>query len=542
MKTGFLYPGGGIFSVVLIPFPSMTGRVPSQNVLTGRFNNNTGRDTMKKERLTRVAAFLLTVMTAAAVIACAEDTAGTPDSCTGTADASGDTTDAAETQILADVPEMDYGGYTFTFMHYESDTGNSLQNKDLFAEKITGDALNDSVYERNSLIEKEYNIKIALRLEMWNTMPAKMKKLVQAGDADIDVFYPFGYTVSELFTSGIFYNLKDIPYIDFSKPWWDTNAVNDLAISGNLYFVTTNINILDKTATSIMIFNKKMAENYNCPDFYELVNGNRWTIDTLGEVSKGVTADINGDSVMDVNDIYGLVGADTFIVALFHSLGGNYTLPDENEYPVSNITCKKTSDIFDKIFGIIYDGTVYQHIDWLGYPLAPEAVELFFTGGHSLLSWTILESLDRLRATEVDFGILPLPKYDENQKNYYHFVSKYGTSFLRIPKSADDIERTGIILEALAAKSQYTVLPTYYDIVLKGKYTRDDDSEDMLDIIINSRIYSLADIAGIGTVGDVVLRCVSKNKGTPPAMTSSFTGLESAFQNAIDKFISKMSE
>ncbi len=495
---------------------------------------------MKKTNLSGIAASFTAFSILFAFYACA----GTAEMMSDTGEdkaAPVETAAAEETQIQADVPPMNYDGYTFTFMHYESDTGNSLQNKDLFAENINGDVLNDAVFERNSAVEQEFNIKIALQLEMWNTMPGKMKSLVQAGDPAIDVFYPFGYTITELFTSGIFLNLHEVPYIDFDKPWWDSNAVKDLTINGKLYFVTTNINILDKTATSIMIFNKQMAEDYNTPDLYDLVDQGKWTVDMLGEVSKGVTSDVNGDSVMDVNDVYGLVGADTFIVALMHSLSGNYTISDEDGYPVSNIMSQRTSDIFDKIFGIVYDASVYQHIDWLGYPLAPEAVELFFTGSHSLLSWTILESLDRLRDTEVSFGILPLPRYDEQQKSYYHFVSKYGTSFLCIPITAVDIERTGIILEALAAKSQYTVLPVYYDIVLKGKYIRDNESEKMLDIIFGSRVYSLADIAGIGTVGDMVLRCVSSHKGTPPSMTSEFAKLDASFNKAIEKFIEKMS-
>ena len=291
---------------------------------------------MKKRYFSGIAASFAAIFILLSFNACTD----TGDSITGTGEdhtLSAETAAAEETQIQADVPPMNYDGYTFTFMHYESDTGNSLQNKDLYAEKISGDVLNDAVYERNSAVEQEFNIKIALQLEMWNTMPGKMKSLVQAGDPGIDVFYPFGYTITELFTSGIFWNLHEVPYIDFDKPWWDSNAVKDLTISGKLYFVTTNINILDKTATSIMIFNKQMAEDYNIPDLYDLVDNDKWTVGMLGEVSKGVTSDVNGDSVMDVNDVYGLVGADTFIVALMHSLGGNYTLPDEDGYPVSNI-------------------------------------------------------------------------------------------------------------------------------------------------------------------------------------------------------------
>ena len=54
-----------------------------------------------------------------------------------------------------------------------------------------------------------------------------------------------------------------------------------------------------------------------------------------------------------------------------------------------------------------------------------------------------------------------------------------------MPTNASDPERTEIILEALSAESRYTVQPAYYDISLKGKYIRDEECADMLDIKTN---------------------------------------------------------
>jgi len=46
-----------------------------------------------------------------------------------------------------------------------------------------------------------------------------------------------------------------------------------------------------------------------------------------------------------------------------------------------------------------------------------------------------------------------------------------------------------VILEALAAESLYTLRPAYYDKSLKGKHARDEESVEMLDIIILSKMY-----------------------------------------------------
>jgi hypothetical protein len=60
------------------------------------------------------------------------------------------------------------------------------------------------------------------------------------------------------------------------------------------------------------------------------------------------------------------------------------------------------------------------------------------------------------------------------------------------------LERTGQILEAMAAESKYTVLPAYYEKTLQGKYARDDDSLEMLDIIIANKVISLDEAFGWG--------------------------------------------
>jgi hypothetical protein len=83
---------------------------------------------------------------------------------------------------------------------------------------------------------------------------------------------------------------------------------------------------------------------------------------------------------------------------------------------------------------------------------------------------------------ETNFGILPFPKYDEEQETYLSH-SYDGHSIFAIPSSLVDTDMSGMIMEALGAESRYSVIPKYYDVVLKGRTTRDDESQEMLDII-----------------------------------------------------------
>ena len=112
---------------------------------------------------------------------------------------------------------------------------------------------------------------------------------------------------------------------------------------------------------------------------------------------------------------------------------------------------------------------------------------------------------------EGDFGILPLPKYDVSQEKYRSPVNPYSGAVIGVPPTVSDFERTGIILEAMAAESRYTLLPAYYDTLLMRKYIRDDESSDMLDIIFSNIVYDTGAVYNFGNVFTDFIGLASNN-------------------------------
>ena len=103
-----------------------------------------------------------------------------------------------------------------------------------------------------------------------------------------------------------------------------------------------------------------------------------------------------------------------------------------------------------------------------------------------------------------------------------------------IPISVQDIERTGILIEALSAESLYTVTPAYYETTLKGKATRDSDSDAMVDLIFANRIYDLGDIYDIGEwPGNVLTNLITTKKKN---VVSSYESYQKKIATAIEKF------
>jgi len=136
---------------------------------------------------------------------------------------------------------------------------------------------------------------------------------------------------------------------------------------------------------------------------------------------------------------------------------------------------------------------------------------------------------------ESDFGIVPLPKYDEAQDKYYSLVNSYTGALLGVPKSAENLDRVSIILEALSAESRYTLQPAYYDITLQRKYARDEESEAMLDIIFGSRVYDIGSTYEFGGVWAASRDTLSAKRSRD--IMSMYEKISAKAQKDIDKVV-----
>ena len=139
------------------------------------------------------------------------------------------------------------------------------------------------------------------------------------------------------------------------------------------------------------------------------------------------------------------------------------------------------------------------------------------------------------REMEDEFGILPMPKTFADQDSYYHTVSPGNSSYLMIPYGVPNTDELGLVIEALAMKSQKMVTPEFYEMQLKGRDTRDDESSEMLDIIFATRSFDLGPIYNWGDIMNCYYT-IDTN------YASRFDSLSDAATIAIEDFIELMEE
>ena len=463
---------------------------------------------------------------------------------TNTSDqAAGDSTAAAETttaKILPDVPDKDFGGYTFTFLGNSTAYNPYWYSKDLYAEGETGDLINDAVYDRNRAIEEKYNI--AIKAVLSGTQFNDAKKSIQSGDNTYDVFsVPLQGATAQLAQGGMLMDLKTVPYIDLQKPWWDQRANQQLSINNKLMFTISDLLIIDKDALFIFLFSKDLIQQYGLEDPYQLVKDGKWTVDKMWDMGKGVSKDINGDGVMGDEDAYALLTAGHTIQGNVVSSGHFIVTKDAGDMPVLNITDPVIQASYDKWINILNDrNDTWVAQDWQNKHADIWMYQLdMLNEKRGLWVYAGMDRVTTLRSYDCNFGILPNPKFDETQGEYYNQVHPWCTTAISIPVSAPDPERTGIILEALTGESYYTLRPAYYDISLKDKYMRDTESGEMLDLIFSTRCYDLGAVFNWGGIFDMFSSLPLKkanNTDFVSAYEKILPKVESDMQKAVDAF------
>lgn len=441
-----------------------------------------------------------------------------------------------ETSLKADLPEADYEGYKFRILHWWLDSWESRLNKDLYAEAETGDVLNDAVYRRNLKVSEQFNINISLEHQTYSTVPTTVKNMVAAGDDAYDLVYVRTFESPSLVTAGYFSDFYKLPYVNLNMPWWDQNAKDNLSIGGKLYLAASDINVIDKDATAVITFNKKMAADLNLPDLYYIVQDGKWTIDKMVSLYKNTAKDVDGNGTMSLDDIWGFIAGNDVPTAFFNGAGSTFASKDENDMPVYKFDNEYNYSVTDKIVEIMNDKTCfYNHHTGTDAAKITDDNEYrkLFENGHGLFFWTRLDDVTTMRSSETDFGILPTPKYQESQEHYDNLVSIHTAGLMSVPTSAGDLLRTSVILESMAFESHSTIQPAYKDVALKGKYVRDVESLAMLDIIFANRVFDIGIIYDFGGFSAAYGTIYSAKNGA----ASLYASKEAAIETGIQKFI-----
>ena len=487
----------------------------------------------------RMISLLLALLTASSLMSCGSEGKAPESTDAGT------TKTDEETTSEYTYPDENFDGYEFKF--YSPDTQFGCYVRMDFEEQ-SGEQLDDAVYARNRRIEDRFNCKIRevqADASTWKTgqedMCKTISQMVMSGDSDYDAAYLPVYFHPAVAIEGYLADLRTIPELDFEKPWWD-NALNDeMEIAGKLYTASSALNFMSFDLSWVLLFNENMMEQQGITAPYDTVRDGKWTLDNFNTMLSGV-ASMNGDDSFkwnaDGNAVYGIANHVTSPSPFLFSAGNRLMTHDGDGFRFTANTDRMFSTI-DKLITLLDEksGKAYSE-STSGADFSKRDGYLFaFNYDRALFISCELKSALELRSMESNFGLVPMPKYDENQEDYITYVNPI-SCFLTIPTTNPDMKRTGIIIDALTYDSYKNCLPVYYDVTVSQKGLRNEDSIEMLQIVRNSRSTQVMNIYGVTTDLDNSLHQIIIKGQTNAASTiaSAETKVEANLEKVLSAF------
>lgn len=481
----------------------------------------------------KILCILLILSTISLMILSCSDTGSGTETTTRKDDTNG--VDGEETTIelksaLSTIESVNYDGYEFKIITQNMDN----RQVDFIAEEQTGATLNDLVYSRNLAVEEKFNIKLTVTDNESGQIQSMITNNVSAGDNPYDL-YMTNALIYTLARDGYLYPINEMPFIDLSRPWWDQNAKSGMSIGGNLYMATGDISPTGLMTSECALFNQKLFDAQNIEYPYQAAFDGNWTLDLMTEICTDLTIDLNGDGEIKVtDDLFSLTCWVDYAHALFYGAGGTFTNKDADDIPYLTWDMDSYVSIYDKIYNLVIGTNAnYSTTDH------EQSFKVFNEGRAYFCGITFQKVELFLRDMNDDYGVLPLPKFNESQPNYMTDVSG-ACSFLVIPASISDdtIDMIGAVTESMAAASYDIITPSLYEVIVSTKNVRDAESSDIVQLIIRNRIFDPAHMYYLSI--DNYVEMLLKAKSTDVA--SYFATHETASQTALDEIVQKFIE
>lgn len=290
---------------------------------------------------------------------------------------------------------------------------------------------------------------------------------------------------ASLITGGYLTDLNDLG-IDFTAEWFNQKSNEALEVNGKQFFCISDYMIPDP---NVVIFNSDMIEKNHMEDPYQLVRNGKWTLDKMAEMASVVTAE-NGDSIWDNNDTYGFAAPNNwFLTSFIHgadvdiltkNADGEFELIFDNE---------KSYEFVDKLDALLLGPDTYV-FDYRGLEVGSAYIDeaLTIDSNRCLFTLQAFNNFWSIRNITTEFGILPFPKFDEAQEDYYS-LDWSGLMSVPLSVSESSYQMVGDTIELLAYHSDEEVIPAYIEATLGTKFARDENWAEMIEIIFDGIVF-----------------------------------------------------
>ena len=372
-------------------------------------------------------------------------------------------------------------------LNYNKEKITFISANEMDYDDLTGDVVEDAIYERNKAVEERLGVVINVIQE--ETPIDKVITAVNGGSSDYDVMVELCWRAAPKFTGNYFYNLRNTQYLDFEKPWWN-QSFTDVVTYNDITFGVTGAMVLSLyRRTYVTVFNKNLFTDANQPFLYEHVDNGSWTLDKQTSLVPLFHRD-NGNAQQDMEgDIYGFVSNDFIFVDPYWASCEVEIIRKNNDGEYEWVfESSKLHDMAEKVLALYYgtdDAAYIEHDDYQ----AEQTVLKVFSGNFAAMGTMVIQQLEdaSMRNMTQEYGVVPIPKYSEDQDTYYSQMHD-GFTIACFPNTVreDRADMLSAVLEAMSSVSYRIVRPVYYETALRTQIAKDPQSAEMMDLIINN--------------------------------------------------------
>lgn len=442
-------------------------------------------------------------------------------------DAASGETAAFEASYWDTLQANDFGGGNFTILDANL---NAVYHHNMAVELI-GEPINDELFNRDRFIEDKYNVNLDyIQIEGIGTGCASLEKSVKSGihEYDLVISSVYGSSLGTVALNGALYNMIDVPYLSLTSPWWSKMLYENMQFNNTLYYNGGDIYLPSYSqGPDVMMFNKKLFQDRGIEDnLYNMVFEGTWTLDVLERLTKDTDTDLNSDGKIHAKyDFFGLIYPNNpeYISGFVAGAGVKFSTVAEDGELVMNLNTPLTITKIDRLSNMLNKINLTDQ---------DEPFQITFKEGRALFTTTcMLVPQIWLRDMENDYGLLPMPKWDDAQKSYVSFSNPWGGGYIGIPADAD-IEKSGFLTEAMAYAGYEMLRGPVYDVTYSQKAARDEESARIVDIIIETAYMDFGGTYDFGGTQAIILNAILNDKD----FVSAYEKVEARIKENIEKF------
>ncbi len=346
------------------------------------------------------------------------------------------------------------------------------------------DVLSAALYERTKRTEARLNVDLKIdEAENWESYSAAIAKIrnsISNQKSAWDIVTGWSSQLPIIVGDGLCYNLNQLEYFNSYNIWWSQSLAKELTVNGRMFLATGDISTDYMRGAHCIFFNQKLAKEEIGMDyeaFYEKVSTGKWTFDELYFLSKNGYKDLNGNKNADMGDQFGLLMISTRLQELYGAAGISLIKNNGVDRPAfDDERIDALSDIWSKIETILsVKATVYSEF------AAFIDIKETFAQGKGIFLLHELGGLENISNMTDSFGILPMPKYNEKQDNYYTQVQS--CELWSVPSDAKNVEMSAAIMTSLGYDSYNVVIEPHFEKLLKMDYDKNSEAGYMIDTI-----------------------------------------------------------